>query len=300
MKKRRLKRTVWIIITAILCVSLSAYVLADSFLISKSIVVVVDDLPIIPVEPPETISEPVVTDFSYHDDNIQITIDTVKENGVVFYAVDIKLTDVRYLKSAFAEDTYGKNINEAASSIASRHNALLAINGDFYGFRDRGLIVRNSVFYRDFPRKAPDNRTLLIDNKGLFSIVTEGDVVGSQLVEKGIVQSYSFGPVLVDNGQVQTIATNFSKTLNPRTAIGMIEPLHYLIIVVDGRTSASKGMRLETLASEFVKRGAVIAYNLDGGGSSTLWFNGVVINNPTFDGKWIGEREVSDILYFGK
>lgn len=299
MKKRRLKRSAWIIFTALICISFSAFVLADSFLISKSIVVVVDDLPTEPVEPPETKSEPVVTDFSYHDDNIQITIDTVKENGVVFYAVDIKLTDVRYLKSAFAEDTYGKNINEAASSIAERHNALLAINGDFYGFRDRGLIVRNGVFYRDFPRKAPDNRTLLIDDKGLFSFVTEGDVVGSQLVEKGIVQSYSFGPVLVDNGQVQTIATNFSKTLNPRTAIGMIEPLHYLIIVVDGRTSASKGMRLETLAAEFVKRGAVLAYNLDGGGSSTLWFNGVVINNPTFDGKWIGEREVSDILYFG-
>lgn len=299
MKIRRIKRTAWVIITAMLCISISAYVLTDSFLISKSIVVVVDDLPTEPVEPPETKSDPIVTDVSYHDDNIQITIDTVKENGVVFYVVDVKVADVRYLKSAFANDTYGKNINEAASSIAKRHNALLAINGDFYGFRDRGLIIRNGIFYRDFPRRAPDNRTLLIDDKGLFSIVTEGKVDGSQLVDKGIVQSYSFGPVLVENGQAQPIETNFSKITNPRTAIGMIEPLHYLIIVVDGRTSVSKGMRLETLANEFVKRGVELAYNLDGGGSSTLWFNGVIINNPTFDGKWIGERKVSDILYFG-
>jgi exopolysaccharide biosynthesis protein len=140
---------------------------------------------------------------------------------------------------------------------------------------------------------------LLVDEQGEFSFVVEGSVDGEKLTDKGIVQSFSFGPVLVENGQTQPIETNFSKTVNPRTAIGMVEPLHYIIIVADGRTSESVGMRLETLANEFVKRGVLMAYNLDGGGSSTLWFNGKVLNNPTTDGKWIGERKVSDILYFG-
>jgi len=299
MKLRKIKRKIWVIMTMIMCVFFTTYVLADAFLIPKKLIVVDDDRPIDTDPLPKEDIDPIITDTSYIDENIQINLETVNENGVVFYVVDIKLTHIKYLKSAFAKDTYGKNINEVASSIAKRHGAILAINGDFYGFRDRGLIIRNSVFYRDYPRKAPDNRTLLIDDQGMFSFVVEGSVDGKQLIEQGIVQSFSFGPVLVENGQAQPIVTNFSKTVNPRTAFGMIEPLHYVIIVVDGRTSASVGMRLENLAKEFVKRGVVMAYNLDGGGSSTLWFNGVVINNPTTDGKWIGERKVSDILFFG-
>jgi hypothetical protein len=299
MKQRKIKRKAWVIMTIMMCALFTTYVLADAFLIPKSIIIVDDDRPIDTDPKPKEPMDPIISENGYQDDNIHITIETVKENGVVFYVVDIRLLDIKYLKSAFAKDTYGKNINEVTSSIAKRHEAILAINGDFYGFRDRGLIIRNGVFYRDFPRKAPDNRTLLIDEQGEFSFVIEGSVDGENLIDKGIVQSFSFGPVLVENGQPQPIETNFSKTVNPRTAIGMVEPLHYIIIVVDGRTSISVGMRLETLAKAFVERGVLMAYNLDGGGSSTLWFNGKVLNNPTTDGKWIGERKVSDILYFG-
>ena len=285
--------------TFVMCIAFTSYVLVDAFLVADPIVTVVtDDRPMDPDPQPEPV-ELILTDTEYRDQNIHLTIETVKENGVVFYVVDVRLTHIQYLQSAFAKDTFGKNINEATSSIAKRHEAILAINGDFYGFRDRGLIIRNGVLFRDNPRKAPDNRTLLIDDKGAFRFVTEGTVTGEELMDQGIVQSYSFGPVLVENGEAQPIVTNFSKATNPRTAIGMIEPLHYLIIVVDGRTEASKGMRLETLADEFVKRGVVMAYNLDGGGSSTLWYNGKIINKPTTDGKWIGERKVSDILFFG-
>jgi len=116
-----------------------------------------------------------------------------------------------------------------------------------------------------------------------------------------ILQILSFGPSLIENGQV-TVSTNSevsqSMTSNPRTAIGQISPLHYIIIVSDGRTSKSEGLSLLELAQEFKDRGSTTAYNLDGGGSSTMYFNGRVINNPT-DGKTTGEREVSDIVYFG-
>ena len=87
-------------------------------------------------------------------------------------------------------------------------------------------------------------------------------------------------------------------TSNPRTAIGQISELHYVVIVSDGRTSESTGLSLLELAQEFKDRGCTTAYNLDGGGSSTMYFNGEIVNNPT-DGKSSGEREVSDIVYFG-
>ncbi len=90
---------------------------------------------------------------------------------------------------------------------------------------------------------------------------------------------------------------------NPRSAIGMIEEedgsLHYLIVVSDGRTAESEGLTLYQLAQVLQSYGATTAYNLDGGGSATLYFNGQVINKPTTNGRTITERAVSDIVYIG-
>lgn len=245
-------------------------------------------------------SEAEITDYSYKDDNINIKIDRVNENGAVFYVADIQLSDVSYLKTALANNTFGKNITQTTSQMATANNAIFAINGDYYGFRDNGLIIRNGVLYRDVARKSPDNKALTINSKGELEIVSEGEVSGKSLVSSGILQSFSFGPTLVQNGKVAAINTSMvSQSTNPRTAIGQISPLHYIVIVADGRTNASKGMTLTQLAQEFVERGATVAYNLDGGGSSAMWLNDKLINNPT-DGRSMGERSVSDIIYIGK
>jgi exopolysaccharide biosynthesis protein len=85
---------------------------------------------------------------------------------------------------------------------------------------------------------------------------------------------------------------------NPRTAIGQVSKLHYIVVVSDGRTSESQGLSLLELARVFEDQGCTVAYNLDGGGSSTMYFNGQIVNNPA-DGNGSQEREVSDIVYFG-
>ena len=86
---------------------------------------------------------------------------------------------------------------------------------------------------------------------------------------------------------------------NPRTLIGVIDDLHYVFIVSDGRTSESEGLSLYELATFAKKLNIKTAYNLDGGGSSTMYFCGKVINNPTTTGRNISERSVSDIVYIG-
>ena len=86
---------------------------------------------------------------------------------------------------------------------------------------------------------------------------------------------------------------------NPRTAIGIIDENHYIIVVSDGRTSESKGLSLYQMAEVMKSYGVKTVYNLDGGGSSTLYFNGQVINKPTTGGNKISERAVSDIVYIG-
>lgn len=246
----------------------------------------------------QSTSEPMMTDNSYEDENIKITIETVHEYNSNIYIADIQISDPSYLQTALAGNTYGRNIKAATSEIAAENNAILAINGDYYGFRDYGYVLRNGVLYRD---TAGDGDSLVIDNNGNFSIINEAKISLDSLDLSSIWQIVSFGPALIENGEI-TVNSNSevgrAMTSNPRTAIGQISELHYIIVVSDGRTDESAGLSLLDLAQVFADRGCTTAYNLDGGGSSTMYFNGEVVNVPT-DGRSIGEREVSDIVYIG-
>lgn len=245
-------------------------------------------------------SKAVVTDKSYQDENIKISIETVRKYDSNIYVADIQVSNPSYLKTAFANNTYGRNITANTSDIAKDNNAIFAINGDYYGFRDGGYVLRNGVAYRE-TASSGDSESLVIDKEGNLSVVKEGEVTLNSLSDKGVWQVLSFGPGIVVDGKITvTSSSEVGKAMssNPRTAIGQISPLHYIVIVSDGRTSESAGLSLLQLAQEFKERGCTVTYNLDGGGSSTMYFNGKVINNPT-SGRKIGERKVSDIVYIG-
>jgi len=245
-------------------------------------------------------SEAVVTDKSYQDENIKISIETVRKYDSNIYIADIQVSDPSYLKTALANNTYGRNITATTSDMAEDNKAIFAINGDYYGFRDGGYVLRNGVEYRETARSG-DNDALVIDKDGNLSVVQEGEVSLDSLSDKGAWQVLSFGPGLMVDGKIVVNSSSEvgqAKSSNPRTAIGQISELHYIVIVSDGRTSESAGLSLLQLAQEFKERGCTVAYNLDGGGSSTMYFNGEVVNNPT-SGKSIGERKVSDIVYIG-
>lgn len=240
-----------------------------------------------------------ITESSYTDGNISITLSTLRAYSTDYYLADVTLSDVSLLQTALAQNTYGRNIKQTTSSMAEEHGAILAINGDYYGFRDTGYVARNGILYRD---AADEGDALAILSDGSFSIAAESEASASSLMDAGAWQIFSFGPALLENGEI-TVSENEevdqAKTSNPRTAIGMISPLHYLILVSDGRTDKSTGLTLFQLAGLMAEAGCVTAYNLDGGGSSTLWFNGAVVNNPAGGRSGSQEREVSDIVYIG-
>ncbi len=216
------------------------------------------------------------------------------------YVADVVLSSAAYLKTAFAHNAYGRNVTEKTSEIATENQALLAINGDFYGVRERSYVLRNGVVYRE--TGSSDKEALVIDHTGDFEIVTETKVSLADLAERGAWQVLSFGPALIVDSNI-SISENEevaqSMRSNPRTAVGMVDRLHYLFVVSDGRTSQSEGLSPYELAEFMQSLGASTAYNLNGGGSSTMYFNGKVINQPTTDGKKIQERSVSDIVYIG-
>ena len=236
---------------------------------------------------------------SYEDENVKITLTEYYQNDTKIYVADIQLTSAEYLKTAFANDSYGKNVTDKTSNIAASNNAILAINGDYYGAQERGYVIRNGIVYRDTPSS---NDLLCIYADGTMQIRSQSDVTADELVEQGVWQAFSFGPGLIEDGTIsvsQNDEVGKAMASNPRTAIGMISENHYVFVVSDGRTSESAGLSLYELAEFMQSLGVTTAYNLDGGGSSTMYFNGEVINNPTTHGGHIKERGVSDIVYIG-
>ena len=243
-----------------------------------------------------------VTDTSYSDDNISVTLTEKTVSNTQVYIADVTVSLSEYLKTAFAQNTYGNNVTAKTSETAANNNAILAVNGDYYGANTTGYVIRNGVVYRDTVREDSSNGDLAIYKDGSFKIIYEDQVSADQLVKDGVVNLLTFGPSLVENGEI-VVDTNSevgqSMSSNPRTAIGIIDENHYIIIVSDGRTSESEGLSLYQLAEIMKSYGVKTAYNLDGGGSSTLYFNGQVINKPTTNGNTISERSVSDIVYIG-
>jgi exopolysaccharide biosynthesis protein len=136
-------------------------------------------------------------------------------------------------------------------------------------------------------------------------VYDESTTTADELVADGVWNTLSFGPALLEDGQVvdgietAEVDTNFGNHSiqgdQPRTAVGVIDENHLVFVVVDGRSPGySAGVTLTELAGIFQDLGATTAYNLDGGGSSTMYFNGNLVNEPLGEGQ---ERGTSDILY---
>ena len=247
-----------------------------------------------------TVEAAVSTENTYQDENISVTLTEYTVNDTAVYVADVTLSSADYLKTALAQGLYGKNVTESTSDMAEDNNAILAINGDYYGAQEKGYVLRNGVLYRSTAAKNQEDLVIYAD--GSFQIINESEVTAEELLADGAVQILSFGPALVTDGEISVTTdeeVGQAKSSNPRTAIGVIDDLHFLFVVSDGRTDESEGLSLYELASFMESLGAETAYNLDGGGSSTMVFNGTLINNPTSTGNSIRERSVSDIVYIG-
>ena len=237
--------------------------------------------------------------WTYSNDSIDVTITQHQQDDFVYFAADILLQDASQLSYAFSNERFGAH-TEALSDIAERHNPVLAINGDYYSFHNNGIIIRGGELFR----KANSARALLIvEENGDLTVMTDRTekqgVVANRLLERNVRHTFEFGPVLVREGEAVKLNSAILRVgegyLEPRTAIGQLGPLHYLVIVVDGRSKGySEGCDLPTLQQLFMDFGVETAFNLDGGGSTTLWFDGEVINHPSAG----DERKVSDIVMF--
>lgn len=260
-----------------------------------------------PQSQPQFATQPVCftgdPDYVYDNAQFSIQIKQVSETGIVYFVCDIQAPDpTSAIKVGLSGDTlYGSK--EHTSDIAFRNGAVLAINGDCYSFHKYGTIIRNGQLVR---ANKTTRHMLTLDAQGNLAAVVnrkgeDPKALGDSLIADGITQAWEFGPALVIDGQATVLDETFDllslrdNALEPRTVLGQIAEGHYVVIVVDGRrTGYSDGVSLHKLQELCLNTGAQLAFNLDGGGSTTLYLDGKIINKPSGG----SERSVSDIIYF--
>lgn len=247
-----------------------------------------------------------LTDNGLTADNGSITLNTTVLNEgtsdqITAYTAELNLNSATLLRSAFANNEFGLNIIDYPSNIAADNNGIWAINGDYYGFRETGIVIRNGVVYRD--AGARDGLAFYTD--GSIKVYDETSTTAQTLVDEGVWNTLSFGPSLIADGAVADGIEDFEVDTNfgnhsiqgeqPRTGVGVLGENHLIFMVVDGRSEGySRGVTMPEFAQMFLDLGCTTAYNIDGGGSSVMVFNNELVNNPLGKGK---ERGTSDILY---
>ena len=229
--------------------------------------------------------------YKSHDLNITITRKQVG-NSVAFVA-DVYTRYYDTFMYAFGHDMFSRAAAslERMEDLAGRKNAVLAINGDFYGQRDTGMLVRAGKVWRDVVKG--DVGCYYYD--GTFRGLAKNEFDLQTELSNGLFHTMTFGPILVSNGVTRTNIQTSVRSAAPRSGFGYYEPGHYVVTVVDGRQDGySEGLDIDSFAAFMGDLGCKEAYNLDGGASSIMYFNGRIVNQQS------KPRSMSDIFYFGE
>ncbi len=225
-----------------------------------------------------------------HSETLQNQYDT----DILNYTIaDVYVQDLNELKTMAANDNFNRKYSQPIEQIAGDANALLAISGDYYSNESEGVVIRNGILYRKSLFKNEDLCVLYRD--GTMKMLKYGTFTANDVIDADPWQVWGFGPRLLDdNGLPFSEINHRLNYANPRCAIGYYEPGHYCFIVVDGRQEGySDGITLVALSQLMYDLGCTAAYNLDGGASARIYWNGAILNSPSSD-----NRTVADIIYF--
>ena len=253
-------------------------------------------------------------DLEYEDSTIHVTVreyqDTLDGQKIAYWVADVTIADASQLRTQAAAADFSSTRQLDCDVIARRVQAVVAINGDYYNGTERkqkAFTIRQGVLYRD--NLDPEGKgsklmdVLLIDENGDFHGIhqpTKGTLT-DEIDGKKVINSFSFGPILVENGVKVEDFSSTGTWMNmawdrraQRMCICQVGPLHYKLICCMAPTHGYIGMSLDEFAAIVEREGVDIAYNLDGGDSTYLYFHGRKINNPRSS----TTRKLQDIIYF--
>ncbi|MDD2562424.1 MAG: phosphodiester glycosidase family protein [Eubacteriales bacterium] len=240
------------------------------------------------------------TDTSYEDDSIVVRLETIQQEGVVWRLARVDITHPSQLRTAAAGSLTSRR-TKLISTMAREQNAVIAINANYFADQPD----KKSFEYRMGERvRAKYNRIkdlLITDENGDFHLFVRSDKSEVQaFLNAGhtIVNAFTFGPALVKDGMLLTLDEKYGYNPHgdePRMAIGQVAPLSYVLVLAEGRSAESKGVTHTELANFMFDLGCMQAFNLDGGNSATMVFNGGYYQSNRSASN---ERTQSDLIYF--
>ena len=242
--------------------------------------------------------ETVKTETGYVSGQVSIQIQRIENpegfpKPMVCFVADIYIEDITSIRSAWSGETLRASENAPMDvlELMKREDALLMINGDYICKWDFGVVVSNGQAVRQVMDHRYDPCVLLRDGTMLTLDGTTAEPEAILAMDPW--QVWFFGPSLLDeNGSAKKTFNSSLTSVNPRTALGYYAPGHYCFVVVDGRRDRySKGMSLQQLSRFMESLGCAAAYNLDGGASSVMAFDGRRVNQPS------GIRKIPDAIY---
>ena len=212
---------------------------------------------------------------------------------------EVKLAHGSQIRRKLAEDTYGSSVQLYASEMAAAANAVIAINGDFYNFRNLGITAYQRKLYRNNPATV-DSCFFTAEGDMLFSRAGELMKAGETekfIKDNNVVFAIAFGPVLVDKGELQYCASYPIGEIDmeySRSCIAQKDTLHYFLMTINHTDDARPRANINELARFVHSKDVIKAYTLDGGQTAEIVMMGGPVNKVDFG----NERAVSDILYF--
>lgn len=243
------------------------------------------------------------------------TLTNKHSKSVKVHLLDIELSSIECFKTNIVTkngsfgygSSYMATVGTQFDTLKSNGEDIIgAMNGDdcFYSssMKRKGYVIRNGVSYRSSVRSdASDYDDCVVYRDGTMSSFNENDYSCDEVIGAGAYHVFDFGPSLVQDGAINVSTTDEvdqSAGANPRSVLAYLGGLHYLFFVSEGRlnNSASDSLTLYEAASFLKDYGAKEAYNLDGGGSSTMIYEGS-LKNATCNNSTSTQRKVSDCLY---
>ncbi|SCX87369.1 Predicted protein [Lachnospiraceae bacterium XPB1003] len=240
------------------------------------------------------------TKISYYCDETILAISWRQRiDGEYCNVSEVIIADPSQLRRKLAGDTFGYPVQQPATALAAESNAVFALNADYYKFRYNGICVYQRQLYRCEMKTVDtcyfdENGNMLFSRAGQFS---SEDEVKKFIDDNNVLFSVSFGPILVDNGEICETKTYPLGNINEnysRSSFGQIDELHYLMVTINRTGGHEEGGRIANSAIIMHDFGCEKAYALDGGQTAEHIMDKHFVSHVD----WSEERMVSDIIYF--
>ena len=220
-------------------------------------------------------------------------------DGSMYTFSEVKIAHPSQMRRFFAEGKYGSGLLYTTTEMSASVNAVVATSGDYYKYRNFGIVVNEGTVFR---AKGELLDTCYIDADGNLLFTRAKEINGQEQVQQyvdkhNIRYSLSFGPVMIENGQLCVPNSYNSGEINQdyaRSALGQLGPLHYVVVTANMEDPCYGVPTVRKFAENLWEMGIPTAYALDGGQTAALVMNDTLLNQVSYG----SEREISDILYF--